>query len=101
MRQNTGSLDVIAVTCITTECLTTERKTSEEENASEVKHKVSLNYEKLELENKLAEMNDAILSIKNRYVDTASMNSSPSASCKSRVPQTPKSQKSACSTRSG
>lgn len=83
-------------------CLTTERMASEHENASELKQKITLNYEKLELENKLAEMTDAILNIKNQYVATASVGSTPSESRGSSFPETTtKSRKSACSPRSG
>ena len=82
-------------------CLTTERKTSEDDDPSEVRQKITLNYEKLELENKLNEMTKAIKNIKKQYVKSGSASSPPSASRASNFIETNKSRKSACSPRSG
>lgn len=59
-----GGLDVMATTCLTSE-RKSERKESDKDNESEVKKKITLNYEKIELEKQLADMANTILNFKN------------------------------------
>ena len=56
-------------------CLTSEKKSYEYKIDSDVKQKVALNFEKAELENKLADMANTILDFKNQYGLTESVSS--------------------------